>query len=304
MKLINLNQAVYNALEFFNKNKPPKINFPKTGFPLVVGSGNAYNTGAILFANQPAIFADESNFKTTLKKYNSLLKKKVIKEAIIISASGEKDSVWELELAQKNKLKTTLLTCSPHSSASKIADKVYSYRKLDEPYTYNTSTYLGMILSLTKENPKQILSFLKQIKLPRNFKNYSSYAFVLPDRYIEICNMMDIKGRELFGPHLQVRAYSEGHSRHAKFVHQDRNELVIGLGIKNKYFGDPKHRCDIAVPKVTDFGLMLCLGYSIIGRIQESKPAYFKKNIEKFCTDYGPKAYGSQKPFEIIVPGN
>ncbi|PIT94939.1 hypothetical protein COT98_01685 [Candidatus Falkowbacteria bacterium CG10_big_fil_rev_8_21_14_0_10_39_9] len=304
MKLINLNQAVYNALQFFAKNKVPSAKFQKINFPLVVGSGNAYNTGTILFARQPAIFADESNFRATLKKYNSLLKKKVIKEAVIISASGEKDSVWELELAQKNKLKTTLLTCSPNSSAAKIADQVLAYRKLSEPYTYNTSTYLGMILSLTRENPTKILSFLKQIKLPRNFKKYSSYSFVLPDEYIEICDMLNIKGRELFGPHLQVRAYSEGHSRHAKFVHQDKNELVLGLGIVNKYFGDFKHRIDIKLPKTTDFALMLCLGYSIIGRIQESKPAYFQKNIKQFCTDYGPKAYGSKKPFEVIVPGN
>ncbi|MEI7620667.1 MAG: hypothetical protein WCJ57_03825 [Candidatus Falkowbacteria bacterium] len=304
MKLINLNQAVYNALQFFSENKAPKAEFQKIKFPLVVGSGNAYNTGTILFASHPAIFADESNFKATLKKYNSLLKNKVIKEAVVISASGEKDSVWELELAKKHKLKTTLLTCSPNSSASKIADKVYSYRKLSEPYTYNTSTYLGMILSSTKENPEKILHFLKQIKLPRNFRNYSNYSFVLPDEYIEICDMLNIKGRELFGPHLQVRAYSEGHSRHAKFVHQDKSELVIGLGIKNKYFGDLKNRLDIKIPKSTDFALMLCLGYSIIGRIQESKPPYFQRNIAKFCEDYGPKAYGSNKPFEVIVPGN
>lgn len=304
MKLINLNQAVYNALEFFSKNKPAQIPFRKIKFPLVVGSGNAYNTGTILFASRPAIFADESNFQATLKKYQTLLKNKEIKEAVVISASGEKDSVWELELAKKNKLKTILLTCSPESSAAKIADQVYAFRKLSEPYTYNTSTYLSMILSLTKEDPKKILNFLKTVKLPRNFKNYSNYSFVLPDRFIEICDMLNIKGRELFGPYFQVRAYSEGHSRHAKFVHQDKDELVIGLGISNKYFGDPKSRLDIKLPKNADFGLILCLGYSIVGHIQESKPPYFKRNIKRFCEDYGPKAYGSQKPFEVIVPGN
>jgi len=304
MKLINLNQAVYNALKFFSKNKLPQAQFKKIQFPLVVGSGNAYNTGTILFAKQPAIFADESNFKAILKKYHALLKKRVIKEAVIISASGEKDSVWELEAAQKHKLKTTLLTCSPDSSAAKIAGKVISYRKLSEPYTYNTSTYLGMILSLTKESPEKILSFLKTVKLPRNFRNYTSYTFVLPDQFIEICDMLNIKGRELFGPHLQVRAYSEGHSRHAKFVHRDRNELVIGLGVKNKYFGDSKSRVDIKTPKNADFGLILCLGYSIIGQIQEVKPPYFQKNIKKFCQDYGPKAYSHSKPFEVIVEGN
>lgn len=304
MKLINLNQAVYNALKFFSQNKPPRLDLSRIDFPLVVGSGNAYNTGLILFSKKKALYADESTFKDTIKKYQPLIKKKVIKEAVIISASGEKDSVWEIELAKKNHLQTTLITCSPHSSAAKISPKTIAFRKIAEPYTYNVSTYLGMILSLTKEKPEAILNFLKRVKLPRNFRNYKNYSFVLPDKYIEICSMLDIKGRELFGPHIQVRAYSEGHSRHAKFVHQDKNELVIGLGVKNKYFGDPKHRYDINLPKTANFGLLLTLGYSIIGHIQECKPAYFRTNIAKFCASYGPRAYGSSKPFDVIVPGN
>ena len=75
---------------------------------------------------------------------------------VVISASGEKDAVWEVELAKKSGLKTVLITCSPDSSAAKMADQVFAYKKLPEPYTYNTSTYLGMILSATSEKAENI----------------------------------------------------------------------------------------------------------------------------------------------------
>jgi len=44
----------------------------------------------ILFADQPAIFADENSFKKIIKIYQPLIAKKIIKQAVIISASGEK----------------------------------------------------------------------------------------------------------------------------------------------------------------------------------------------------------------------
>lgn len=304
MNLINLSQAVIKALEFFSQEKPPRFKTEAFKFPLVVGSGNAYNTGLIIFSKQPAFFADESTFKQTIKNYEPLIKKGLIKEAIIISASGEKDSVWELELAKKYKLKNYLLTCSPNSSAAKIAGKTISYRKIAEPYTYNVSTYLGMILSASGEKAKDILRVIKNLELPKNFSSYKAYAFILPDEHINICSMLDIKGRELFGPHLQVRAYPEGHARHAKFVNPSKQELVISLGVENKYFGEPKNRLAIKLNKEAKSATIIALGYYLIGLIQAKKPGYFKKNIKKYCTDYGPKAYGSKKSFEVIVPGN
>ena len=303
MELVNLNQAVFDALKFFNKNLSPKLDLSKFGFPLVIGSGNGYNTGLILFSNQAAIFADESSLKKIIKAYLPLIRKKIITQAIIISASGEKDSVWETTLVRKYKLKTTVLTCSPKSSAARMADQVKLYQKIAEPYTYNISTYLGMILSATRENPQTILNFLQKIKLPKNFAKYQSYSFLLPDYFAPIAAMAEVKTREIFGPHLQVRSYSAGQARHAKFIHRWDRELVISLGEKNNYFGEPTHRLDFKLPPNADFGLMLCLIYSLIGKIQEVKPGYFKRNIKKFCADYGAKALGAVKPLEVIVPG-
>ena len=61
----------------------------------MVGSGNAYNTAQILFSDQRAIVCDESNFKHHLQVYRDLIKDKIIDQAVVISASGEKDAIWE-----------------------------------------------------------------------------------------------------------------------------------------------------------------------------------------------------------------
>lgn len=304
MNLINLDQDVLQTLDFFSENTPPLLDVSTYSFPFVVGSGNAYHTGAILFSGRSAIFADESNFRTLVDAYAPAIKQGLISEAVIISASGEKDSVWELEVAKKHGLSTTLLTCKPNSSATKIADETLAYRTIDEPYTYNVSSYLGMILSATNEDPKDIKSFIESLTLPENFGKYDAYAFVVPDEFINICPMLDIKKSELFGPFVSLRAFSEGHARHAKFVIPTEKELVIGVGIRNEHFGHPDHRFDIPLPENAGYGLVMALTYFLTGKIQASKPPYFKDNIIPFTQDYGPKAYGKKEVFEVIVPGN
>jgi hypothetical protein len=301
-QLDSLNLSTIKALEFLSQNKLAKINLRKYAFPIVIGSGNAYNAGQIIFANQKAIFANESNCKEVFKKYQDLIKKKIVKETVIISASGEKDSVWEIKLAKQKKLKTTLLTCSPSSSAAKLADEVIAFDKLTEPYTYNVSTYLSMILAASGEKAQDILSFILKLNLPKNFRKYRAYSFILPDEVSNVAAMLEIKKSELFGPNLSLRAFSYGEARHAKFVIRERDELVISLG-ENKYFGDPKSRLEIKNIKNIGPGLSMALGYFLIGLIQEAKPDYFGKHIKNFCADYGYKAYPGAKPFSVIVSG-
>jgi hypothetical protein len=216
--LPNLDEVVISALDLFIKETPPKLNLEKTGQPFVIGSGNAYNTGKLLFSQRPAIFANESNLKPKLVAHLRLIKSGVVKRAIIISASGEKDAAWEVAEAEKYGLETTLLTCNANSAAAKLADKTIVYRNLPEPQTYNTSTYLGMLMSASNENAKDIKNFIKKIKLPKNFGKYGAYSFIIPDEFSELTPMLDIKKHELFGPHLSIRSFSFGDARHAKFV--------------------------------------------------------------------------------------
>ena len=302
--IINLNENVLRALDFFAENRPPKLDIEKYSLPFVVGSVNAYNTGTILFSGKAAVFADESSFKSVVQSYKPAIEKGLIRDAIIISASGEKDSVWEVEVAKQNGLKTTLLTCNADSSAAKIADQVLAYRKIAEPYSYNMSTYLGMMLSVTGEDPAIIKQAIEKLNFPENFSSYESFSFVLPDRFVNICPMIETKEHELFGGHLNIRAFSQGHARHAKFIIPWDKELVISFDEENKYFGDKNHRWDIKLPENANFAAMMSIVYYICGKIQESKPPYFAENIENYCNDYGPKAYGMNKPFDVIVPGN
>lgn len=297
--LPSLNETVTAALDFFVKNKPPRFNPKSLNFPLVVGSGNAFNTGQIIFAGQPAIIASESNFKDIVAGYKKLIKNKVITQTVVISASGEKDSVWEIKLAKKNGLKTILLTCSPESSTAKLADQVIVYKKLPEPYTYNVSTYLGMILAAKDERADGINKFITSLKLSKNLKKYNAYSFILPDEFSAIAPMLEIKRNELFGPYVSLRAFSFGEARHAKFVNNSAKELVISFG-ENKYFGLKENRLEIKLPKKAGYSLIFALSYYLIGKIQEAKPPYFKKNIASFCKN-APQAYGSNKPFEVIV---
>lgn len=302
--IMSLDENVLLALGFFAKNPPPSLNIDQYNLPFVVGSGNAYNTGLIIFSEKAALFADESNFKKTISAFEKLIKGGLVKDAVIISASGGKDSVWEIELAKQYSLSTTLLTTKAESPAAKIADKVYVYRSIDEPYTYNTSTYMGMILSSSRENPLGIKKYVQSLIFPKNFENYKAYSFVVPDKYMQICPMLDIKKSELFGPHLSMRAFSQGHARHAKFVIRSKDELVISLGRKNEFFGDPDHRWDIEIPENINFAGIMATTYYIVGKIQNSKPQYFKENISNYVNDYGPKAYGGNTPFDLIVPGS
>lgn len=303
--IMSLDENVFRALDFFTSNKPPVLDVNKYQLPFVVGSGNAYNTGLILFSENAAIFADESNFKRTISAFEEAIKKGLIKNAVVISASGGKDSVWEIELAKKYGLSTTLLTTKAKSDAAKIADEVKVYKSIAEPYTYNTSTYMGMILSKTQEDPSVIRDHINALEFPKNFGEFNGYSFVVPDKFMNICPMLDIKKSELFGTKLSLRAFPQGHARHAKFVVRSNDELVISIGQKNENYGLPESRWDISLSDEADFAEIMAMTYYIVGKIQNSKHQYFKENVGNYVSDYGPKAYGpTTKPFELIVPGS
>ncbi len=293
----NLDKSVLKALDFFIINKPKAKKINTKDIPFIVGSGNAYNTAQIIFKNKASIFANESNFKQILLDYKKLIRKKISKNAIIISASGEKDSIWEILLAQKFNLKTTLMTCNANSTAAKLADETIVFQKLSEPYTYNVSTYLAMILSQSNENAESIKKRLESLHFPKDFANYKAYTFILPDKLAAIAPMIEIKKSELFGARLSIRAFSQGEARHAKFVVPWEKELIISLG-ENKYFGNINNRWQLK--KTTKPAEAMAICYYIVGKIQESNTPYFRDNIESYCKN-GLKAYGKKGSLPVIV---
>ncbi len=296
----DLSDIVSRGLDFFQTNPPRRLQLKNRRLRFVIGSVNAYHTGRLLFANQATLFADESNFMDMLRVYRPLIKDGVIREAVIISASGEKDSIWEIREAKKAGLKTILLTCQASSTGARLANACFIFQKSPEPYSYNFSTYLGMILSSTRENPAIIKKYLSTIKTPRIFAKHDYYSFILPDRFRPIAEMLKVKDDELFGPYSSLRAYATGQARHAKFICPSDRELVISLE-PNRYFGQPGHRWEIKLPPRAGAGLVLSLAYHLAGLVQKARPDHFKNNLSDYCARTGPRPYGRKKPFPLIV---
>ena len=270
-ELINLDECTINALKLFSRTPVPKIkhNFKN---PIIIGSGNAAALGKILFEGT---YANESNYKTILKTYKP-------DGCILISASAGKHSPIIARQMKKRKIKTILLTNNPKGKAVKYANRTYLFPKNIEPYTYNTSTYLGMILGKTGEDPKKILAFLEKVKVP-SLKKYNSYLFIVPEKHDLIREFYETKFDELFGPMIQGEAFTFEETKHAKTVVKSNKELFISLGVENKVFGE--NRLNYKLPKWANVGMMFCLGYYIIGKIQSQNKPWFKENIENYVKE-------------------
>lgn len=269
----NLDVAVLGALEFLSSKKLPKINLPKHKRLLVVGSGNALDTGRILFQKEDAVFENESTYKERLKKVKFDL-------AVLISASGSKHAPIIAEHLKKSRIKTILLTNANNSEAEKHADKTIVFPKQREPYTYNASTYLSMILSKTGEKPKDILRTLRKIKIKEKIPRYDSFYFIIPDKFDSIREMFSTKFDELFGSRITGRIFTIDETKHAKTLVPNKKELFISLGVKNNLFG--KTRINISISKKANYGTIMAMGYYIIGKIQAKEEDYFKKNLVKY----------------------
>jgi len=288
----NLDICVLGALELFQKEKLLKIKIPYK-HPLVIGSGNAEATGKIIFEDKNATFASESNFEKKLKGI------KEIDGVVIISASGGKHSPIIAKVSKKYKKHITLITNTPSNPSEKYLDKKHKYDeyifpKQREPYTYNTSTYLSMILGKTGEDPKKIYNYIKnktsKIKLA-NFKKYDKFYILVPTKFSGIVRMLQVKFIELFGRQIARDVETIEYIKHATTIVPSTNELFISFGEKNKHYG--KNKLFIPLPKNADYGSMMAISYFIIGKIQEAKPDYFKKNIERYCKE-ASKIFGEE----------
>jgi hypothetical protein len=271
-KLVDLDECLVTALELFSRVKLPKIENKVTN-SLIVGSGNAGAVGRLLF---DGIHANESNYLKKLEGH------KDIDSCVLISASGGKHSPEIARKVKKMGLKVTLFTNNSDSEAAKIADETLVFPKNIEPYTYNTSTYLGMILAKTGENPKKILDFIRSVEVP-DLGEYESYYFVLPDRFEGLREFFETKFEELFGPKIDGKAFSFDQMKHAKTVVESETELFVGLGVENEVFGD--NRLNFEIPDWASYGLVFALGYYFIGKVQKANEPWFKENIERYVKE-------------------
>lgn len=288
-KLPDLDEIVIDALNLFISNKLPKLSLGRFERALVIGSGNAAVTGRILFDDKDAVFADEGNFKHKLDTI------KDINLGILISASGEKHAPLIAKELKRRKIKSILLTNNEEASARELVTKSFIFPKNTEPYTYNASTYLGMILSKTRENPKKILRHIKKIKrkIPKDFKKYDAFYIIVP-KHLYLCREMFLtKFDELFGPKISSRVFTIEQTKHAKTIVPSKKELFIYLGCDSEKFGDHKHHLHVKLTRRADYGEIILAGYYIIGHIQKQNPAWFKEHIYSY-TKKASKLFGQE----------
>jgi hypothetical protein len=294
--LIDLDKCVLNALDLFmdRRTEFPRPNVRKFKRPLVVGSGNAIATGKIIFDSSDAVLADEGTFKSKLDSV------KDIDGVIVVSASGGKHAPIIAEEVRPKGLPVWLFTCNPNALAGKLVNKVHIFPSRAEPYTYNTSTYMGMILSTLSKNPRaearKIREFISDKVNPvlrrfdvKRFRDFKAFYLLVPEEFELIRIMFTTKFVELFGRRVARDVFTWEQSKHATTVVQAPDELFISFGRENTTFG--QDRLFIPLPRNATYAMALAVGYYVIGKIQASKPAWFKKGVEAFA-DRTSKAFG------------
>jgi hypothetical protein len=301
-KLIDLDQCVINALELFANPKTmlPKPDFRRFAHPLVVGSGNAAATGRIMFADTDAVFADESTYKISLEVVPN------IDAVVIVSASGGKHApiIAEFLRSRGKTIPILLLTCNKKAEAKKDVDETIEFPWNPEPYTYNTSTYMGMILSKTREDPKAILDHIKKAVNPvvREFGtpvgSFDAYYLLVPEPLDLIRPMLSTKFVELFGRRVARDVFTKAQAMHATTLVPYDTELFISFGVENDWWGMPQRRLHIPLPSNAGHAAIMAVGYYVIGKIQAQKLPFFKTNVAAYCED-AEKWFGHALQVEV-----
>ncbi len=264
------------------KHTLPKIDLSQFRVPLVVGSNNGYYTGRILFRNTPAYFALESEVEGKLEQIPS------ITDVVVVSASGEKHAPIILAAAQKHQKKTFLISSSEKSTGRSMADASIIMPKIREPYTYNTSTYFGYMLAETPDiDLKGLRNFLTEtLEVPLKDVNWGKYTgifIVLPDQFVLLREMIEVKFIELFGRKIARDIFSYEQMKHATTVVQDDRELFLCFGnMTGIQYG--KNQINLPIFDDVSYAAMMLVSYYVVGIIQKSLPPYFMDAIVDYCT--------------------
>lgn len=280
--LPDLDEVVFGALAFLTKDSLPNLDVHAHVRPLVIGSGNAYVTGQVLFRDTDAVFADEGNYEAALARVSDI-------DAIyLISASGGKHAVRIAErLADMNR-PLYLLTNNVNAAARAYvqSERVLVYPRMREPYTYNTSTYLSMLLAESGESATALEQFIREEvvpKVPEHIGTFDSYIFIIPQEWSMFKTMYETKFDELFGPRLHARIFTIEETKHAKTVIPSDSQCFIAIGTENTLFGTPAQRFHFPLPPNYGPAAIFTVGYTLIGNIQRRKPPYFKDNIGAYA---------------------
>lgn len=279
--LPSLDIAVLGALELFARDGVPKLPELPTGQILIVGSVNAAATGRIVGANRNALYADESDYKDVLGGIQT------VQAAFLISASGAKHAVEIAKFMKERGVRTVLLTHNHNAPAKEFvpASDVAVFPKNREPYTYNTSTYLGVILANTQEDPHAIQAFIENQlapRMPENFAAFDAFYIAVPPQFRHAVPMLYAKFDELLAPKVSGRIFTTEHAKHATTVIPSDTEFFISIGHEQS-FGPSERQLTVPLPPNAGYAFLLAVSYYIIGTVQKQHPPYFKANIVEYC---------------------
>jgi hypothetical protein len=279
MSIPDLHEVVLAALDLHASYDIPELRFEPCRRRAAIASGNALPTGRILFADESAVYANEGEFERVLDR------EREVDSAVVLSASGTKHAPKIIDILNARGLRPYLVTCNARSPAAERLprERVFETRSNPEPITYNTSTYLGMILAKTRESPGAIQRHILERVAPLvpDFGAYQAFYLMVPPEYEVVREMFITKFDELFGGRITGRCYTTEQTMHAKTVVPWEKELFVSLGCANRHFG--MHRLEIPLPDAPGFAAMIATGYYVIGRLQSQRPPWFKEHAEEYA---------------------
>lgn len=288
-KIETLDYYVKQALDFFEENKNPTLELPKSTNTLVVGSQTGLLAGRIIYRFANRSF---SHAKEVLAQSEIDAKRNILEDVTIVSATGSRQVVPIARYALDKGLRVNAVLCNDKSELVKkfgerINAKIFS--ALQEPPTINTSTYGSMIQAVTQENLSEIRRVIESLEEPEGgYGQFKAFSVILTDRMPEVAEMVDWKLRgENIGRCISSMSTHLTNYMHGAAINDADKELYIALGLNKEekevfeQMLEPvptKRKYYIDVPD--DFGPLgfMLLGYSVVGQIQKNYPG-FQNNI-------------------------
>ncbi len=288
-KIETLDCYVKQALDFFEENKNPTLELPKSTHTLVVGSQTGLLAGRIVYRFANRSF---SHAKEVLAQCEIDAKRNILEDVTIFSATGSRQVVPIARYALDQGLRVNAVLCNDNSElvekfGKKINDKVFS--ALQEPPTINTSTYGSMIQAVTQENLSEIRQVVESLEEPEGgYGQFKAFSVIFTDSMPEVAEMVDWKLRgENIGRCIGSISTHLTNYMHGAAINDANKELYIALGLTQEekdafeQMLEPvptERKYYIDVPD--DFGPLgfMLLGYSVVGQIQKKYPG-FQENI-------------------------
>ncbi len=257
----------------------PSLPLSQSSTNVFLGSGSAACTGRLFADKFGGVALNASNYQAFFKSFP----KGDFASVNIINASGGKDGVKMAEFVSTKGLEPNLITCNADPPAKKFIKQgnIFVFPTLDDPPTYNVSTYGSMVYWLFDENPVEIKKIIAGLNVP-DLRKYSYIFFLASDKYVAIAEMASRKVAETLE---EIGSNGDGFTNgsHGMLRQPNKNRLVFCL---NQEYSDG-NAYNLNVDSY--LGLMMSV-YFIIGKNQTSKDTKnLLSNYEKTSKKLGWK---------------